>query len=123
AGTIVVGGSEKDLLPGAAALDKRLDGALRRAAETSRFKGKPGQFVELLAPVGMKAARVVLAGIGQPDKFDAPKAEKLAAGVVGRLLTSGEKDLAFNIDLPKGGKLKSAELAASLAMGAQLRSY
>jgi len=123
AGTIVVGGSEKDLLPAAAALDKRLNGALRRAAETSRFKGKPGQFVEILAPAGMKAARVVLAGIGQPDKFDAPKAEKLAAGIVSRLLTSGEKDLAFNIDLPKGGKLKSAELAASLAMGAQLRSY
>src|SRR5581483_11036264 len=122
-GTVVVGASDKDLLPAAAALDKRLGGALRRAAEASRFKGKTGQFVELLAPTGMKAARVVLAGIGQPDKFNAPQAEKLAAGVVGRLLTSGEKELAFNIDQPKGAKLKAQELAAHLAMGTQLRSY
>src|SRR3954454_1470253 len=123
AGTIVVGGSDKDLLPAASALDKRLNGALRRAAGASRFKGKAGQFVELLAPAGMKAARVVLAGVGQPDKFGAPQAERLAAGVVGRLLTSGERDLTFESDAPKGAKVKAAELAAHLAMGAQLRSY
>jgi leucyl aminopeptidase len=122
-GAVAVGASEAGLQPSAAALDKSLGGALTRGMESSRFKGKPGQVLELLAPSGARCSRVVLVGIGGADKFDAPAAEKLAAAVVGRLLTSGEKELAFAIDLPKGAKLKAAQLAAHLAMGAQLRSY
>src|SRR4051812_28740693 len=119
AGTIAVGATERDLLPAAQAIDRQLNGALRRAAETSRFKGKPGQVVELLAPSGIQASRILLVGIGPADKFDGPAAEKLAAAAVARLLTSGEKNLLFRIDLPKGAKLKPQYLAAHLALGAQ----
>jgi leucyl aminopeptidase len=122
-GAVAVGAAEAGLLPSAVALDKSLGGALIRAMGSSRFKGKAGQVLELLAPSGGRSSRIVLAGIGQADKFDAPAAEKLAAGVVGRLLTSGEKELTFAIDVPRGAKLKPAQLAAHLAMGAQLRSY
>ncbi len=123
AGTIVVGATERDLLPAAQAIDRQTNGALRRAAEASRFKGKPGQVVELLAPSGVQNARILLTGTGAADKFDGPAAEKLAAGVVGRLLTSGEKELLFRIDLPKGANLKPQQLALHLALGAKLRSY
>jgi leucyl aminopeptidase len=123
AGTIAVGATERDLLPAAQAIDRQLNGTLRRAAETSRFKGKPGQVVELLAPSGIQASRVLLVCTGPADKFDGPAAEKLAAGAVARLLTSGEKNLLFRIDLPKGAKLKPQQLAAHLALGAQLRGY
>ncbi len=122
-GAVAVGAAEAGLLPSAATLDKSLGGALGRAMGSSRFKGKAGQVLELLAPSGGRFSRVVLVGIGRADKFDVAAVEKLAAAVVGRLLTSGEKELAFAIDLPKGGKLKAAQLAAHLAMGAQLRSY
>jgi leucyl aminopeptidase len=122
-GTLVVGATENGLLPGALALDKRVTGALERALETSRFKGKPGQMVELLAPSGMQASRIIVAGLGKGEKFDGQSAERLAAGVVGRLLTSGEKEITFAVDLPKGAKTKSAQLATHLALGAQLRGY
>ena len=123
AGALVVGSSERELLPEAAALDKRLGGALRRAMEASRFKGRVGDAIELLAPSGLAASRVILAGTGPGAKFDKSGAERLAAGVVGRLLASGEKQLTFSIDVPKGSKLKPAQAATHLAMGAQLRSY
>jgi leucyl aminopeptidase len=123
AGAIVVGATERDLLPAAQTIDRQTNGALRRAAEATRFKGKAGQIVELLAPSGVQASRILLAGIGPADKFDGPAAEKLAAGAVARLLTSGEKALIFRIDVPKGAKVKPQQLAAHLALGAKLRSY
>ena len=122
-GTLVVAASERDFLSNAAALDKRLSGALRRAAEASRFKGKAGQAFELLAPAGVPASRILLIGVGNAERFDAPAAEKLAATAVARVLTSGEKTLTFAVDLPKGSKLKAAQLATHLALGAQLRGY
>ena len=123
-GTVVVAATEgPELLPAAAALDKDTGGALGRAVKNSRFKGKAGQIVELLSPVGVKAARILLLGAGKASAFDGTAAETLAASAVGRLLTGGETDMAFAIDLPKGAKLKPAAFAAHLAMGAKMRSY
>src|SRR3954453_21877639 len=87
AGTIAIAATEEGLLPSAAAVDKEAGGALRRAMESSRFKGKAGQVLELLAPSGVQASRILLVGTGAAKKFDLRAAEKLAAGVVARLLT------------------------------------
>jgi len=107
----------------AARSDEAAGGALKRALTFSRFKGQPGQTIELLAPAGVNSSRIVLAGLGKGEKFDGAAAERLAAGVVGRLLASGEETLTFAVDLPKRSKLSEAELATHLALGAQLRSY
>ncbi|HEX3943538.1 MAG TPA: leucyl aminopeptidase [Rhizomicrobium sp.] len=122
-GALVVGGSEKELLPAASDLDRRLGGVLGRAAEATRFKGKLGQMIELLAPTGIQASRVLVVGIGRAEKFDGPTAEKVGAAAVSRLLTSGETDVTFLIDSPRDAKSKPGQLAAHIALGAQLRSY
>jgi leucyl aminopeptidase len=89
----------------------------------SRFSGKPGQILELVAPAGMKASRLLLAGLGKTAKFDGHAAERLGASVVGKLFTSGERAITFAIDAPTGGAIDGAPLAAHIAMGARLRSY
>jgi leucyl aminopeptidase len=123
-GAITVGVSEGNVLAGVAdRADRVTGGAIRRALSVSRFSGKTGQILELVAPTGMKSSRILLAGLGKPEKFDAPAAERLAAKVVGRLFTSGEKSLNFLIEAPKDAKITGAALAARLAMGARLRSY
>jgi leucyl aminopeptidase len=43
-------------------LDKKSKGLLDRAVEITGFKGKKEQTVDLLAPQGLKFARIVLAG-------------------------------------------------------------
>ena len=103
--------------------DKAAGGILIRALKTSRFKGKSNEILEVLAPEGIKATRLLLIGLGKPEEFDAAKAEVLAATVTGRLLASGETEAIFDIEVPKGSKLKAAVLAAHLALGARLRSY
>ena len=47
-------------------LDKATKGAIGRALEASRFKGGAEEFLTLLAPGGIDAARIILAGIGAP---------------------------------------------------------
>jgi leucyl aminopeptidase len=103
--------------------DSAAGGAVKRALAVSRFKGQVGQTLELLAPSGVKASRIVLAGLGKAETFDAAAAERLAATIVGRLLAVGEESLTFAVDCPAKAKIAPPELAAHLAFGALLRSY
>lgn len=107
----------------AAEADRMAGGALKRALDVSRFSGKLGQMLEVLAPAQVKASRILLVGLGAAEELDGLKAEQIAADVTGRLLSSGEKSIHFAVDRPRGLKLDDAELAAHLAMGVELRAY
>ena len=124
AGAYAFGVSEGGGLAGPAAqADALSGGALKRAMSVSRFSGKPGQILEIVAPAGMKASRLLLAGLGRAENFDARAVEKAAAGVVARLFASGETAVTFAFEAPKGAALKGAALAAHVGMGARLRCY
>ena len=70
-GALVVAAAESPaLLPAAVRLDKASGGALTRAQKYSRFTGKSGQFLEVLAPSGIKASRLVLVGLGKLTASD-----------------------------------------------------
>jgi len=111
------------LLPAAARADKASGGALGRAVKSSRFTGKSGQFLEVLAPAGLKASRLLLAGLGKAEELDEKALEVLGAQITGRLLASGERSASIEIDPPKAAKVKKGEIAAHLAFGARLKSY
>ena len=124
AGAWVVGAVEgAQLLPVAGRADKACGGALSRALKFSSFTGKAGQFLELVAPAGLKASRILLAGLGKPDSVDEKGLETLGAQIVARLYGAGETVASIELDVPKSSKVKKAELAAHLAFGARLRSY
>jgi leucyl aminopeptidase len=123
-GAWIVGALDGGTLTAAAQkADKAVGGALSRALRSNRFNGKSGQVLEILAPSGTKASRIILAGMGKASEFDGTKAEQLAAAINGRLSGAGETEATYEIDLPKGAKLKAGELAAHLALGARLRNY
>jgi leucyl aminopeptidase len=123
-GSLVVGATEgPELLVAAAKCDRAGKGALARALAACRFKGKPGQMVEILAPSGLGWSRILVMGLGKPADFDAAAAETLAARVVGRLKGGAEAAVVFDLSGLKGSNLKGAELAAHLALGAKLRTY
>jgi len=65
----------------------------------------------------------VLVGLGKAEALDEKVLEIIGAQVAARLLTAGEKSASFQIDAPKGCKVKKGEIAAHLAFGAKLRSY
>ena len=94
-----------------------LEGAAGQAAAASRFTGQKGQTLDILAPSGMDAARLVLVGAGKADAYDAMGAEHAAASAYAAVKTSGLTTL--RIELPNGGKAN----AARAALGVRLASY
>ena len=123
-GSWVVGATEgAELQPAAARADKASGGALSRGLKVSRFTGKPGQFLEVLAPAGLSASRILLVGMGKPETLDEKALETIGAQIAAKLQTLGAQSAVFDIDASKGVKAKGAEVAAHLAFGAKLRSY
>src|ERR1700761_7333544 len=95
-GALVVGVQADGIFsPAATDADKAAGGALKRAVSVSKFKGKPGQVLEVLAPSGLKASRVLLVGLGKGEEFKGPAAEKIGSSIVGKLFTAGGEDIAF----------------------------
>ncbi|HEY2035165.1 MAG TPA: leucyl aminopeptidase, partial [Rhizomicrobium sp.] len=125
AGALVVGVQVDGVFtPAAVEADKATGGALKRAVGAStKFTGKTGQVVEVLAPQGLKASRVLLVGLGKGEDFKTGSAERLGASVVARLYTAGVDAIVFAVDAPKGSKFRPGVLASHIAMGAKLRSY
>jgi leucyl aminopeptidase len=123
-GVWVVGATEGPaLLPAAVRADKAAGGAIRRALSVSRFTGKSAQVLEVLAPAGVKATRILVVGLGKAEDFDANRAEAVAAAAIAKLSMTAEAEVSLDIDAPKGAKAKGANLAAHLAMGVKLKSY
>ena len=123
-GAVAVGViEENELTAAAAALDKRSHGALTKAISASRFRGKTGDLLSVLAPAGLAARRVVLVGLGKADALDALKLQAAGSGVVCHLRDSGETAAAVVVEGIKGDKMKPAEVAANVAFGARLAAY
>src|SRR5262245_53166172 len=104
-------------------LDKSTKGAITRALDASRFKGGAEEFLTILAPAGVEVARIVVAGIGSPAKYDALAAQSLGGRLVSAINSTGEKDVTVWIEAIGDMKLEEAAFAANVAYGARLRFY
>ena len=102
--------------------DKASGGALSRALKFSRFTGKSGELLDVAAPAGLTASRLLLVGLGKADALDEKGLEVIGAQIAARLNGLGETVATFEVEAPKA-KVKSGEIAAHLAFGAMLRSY
>lgn len=123
-GTLVVGiAADRALTASAAVLDARIGGAISRAVAASRFTGKSGETLEILAPAGIDASRVVLLGLGKLTELDEGKAESLGASLFAAVKGQLEKDVAVAVDPVVGSNLSAQEIAAEIGYGFYLRSY
>jgi leucyl aminopeptidase len=101
----------------AAALDAITAGALSRAIAGSRFTGAAGQTLDILAPHGLEAARIVLVGAGPREKLDARAVELAAAHAYKAVATSGVETLVLDL------VGIAPDLAAAAAFGVRLAAY
>ncbi|MFQ5772949.1 MAG: leucyl aminopeptidase [Kiloniellaceae bacterium] len=109
--------------PTAARLDKATGGALARAMKQSRFKGKKGQVLDILAPAGLGNSRVLLVGLGKPGELKDVDLEHLGGAVVAHLSGTGEQEVAIMVDGIKEFAQSPPDRAARYGLGALLRSY
>ena len=64
----LLAGPEFTLASTARGLDERTKGGLKKAARAADFTGKAKTSIEILAPAGTDAARLLLIGAGRPSK-------------------------------------------------------
>ena len=58
---------------------------IKRAAAASDFKGKSGSALDILAPQGLKAARLIVSGTGKAGSVKEEDFIKLGGAVTGKL--------------------------------------
>jgi len=117
-GALAVLAFEGDIVSGPVAdLNAVTGGSIARALAGARFTGAAGQTLDILAPHGLDAARLVLVGAGPKDKFDDRAAELAAAQAYQAVKTSGADTLVIRLS-----GLSAAE-AAQAALGVRLAAY
>ena len=111
------------LSPSAKELDTATEGALTKAIEASRYSGKKGELLELLAPAKVQNSRILLAGIGDPAEIADSDLENLGGSIYNHLASCGEKEAVVMVDTVESAALDGPDRAAHGAYGALLRSY
>jgi leucyl aminopeptidase len=103
----------------AKALGATLD-TVKRAAATSQFKGKSGSTLDLLAPEGLKVARLIVIGAGKASAIKDHDLLKLGGAIAGKI-GAGSDAVTVMAELPTGSLGPSQ--AAAVASGIRLRAY
>ncbi len=101
------------------ALGKATD-LVKRAAAASQFKGKSGAALDILAPEGLKASRLIVIGTGKASALKINDFLKFG-GVVSGKLGAGKDGATIMAELP-GGAMSNEQLVA-VASGVRLRAY
>ena len=120
-GTLVVlvdaalkpGGAVADLLPGLGAL-------IQRAAGVMAFKGKPQSALEIAAPHGVAAERLLVAGMGDGKAKEPTDFVTLGGFVMGKLGAATEATVLFD---PPSAPAAAADAAADFMLGMRMRGY
>ena len=104
-------------------LDEKAHGQLLKAAEAGEFKGRSKQSVEILAPAGVAAKRVVLIGCGKPAECKENDWVLLGGAALGQITARKCDTASLVVEIDDGTDETAAEIAALVAQGAQLRHY
>jgi leucyl aminopeptidase len=76
-------------------LDQLTGGLLRRLVQSGELTGKTLEFTLIHAPVGLKAARLLLVGAGKRDQFNSAAIRKLAGAALRHLKSRGVHKFVF----------------------------
>jgi len=112
-----------DALKFGAATRKALGSAadtVKRAAAANQFKGKSGAALDILAPEGIKAARLIVVGLGKPSELNEKDFLKFG-GVTAGKLNAASDSVTIIAELPDDAM--APDQAAGIASGVRLRAY
>jgi leucyl aminopeptidase len=123
---VVFVGADLALGARAKALVKDAQGQIERAAAAAKFKGKAGSALEIFAPVGVSASRLLLLGVGPGNSDESDKPAKFEdfltlGGQTAAKLGQGAAAIVL-LDLPEA-PAEPAEAASQFALGGWLRAY
>ena len=92
-----------------------------RAAAADRFKGKNGSALDIVAPLGLEATRLVVVGVGKARDLKTRDFVKLGGAVMGRI-PAAAGEVTILVDLP-GGLAEAGSGRRSRARRSTARLY
>jgi leucyl aminopeptidase len=98
----------------------RMGDVLRRAAAADRFTGKNGSSLDVIAPAGLDAPRLVVIGTGKESELKPDDFVKLGGVAMGKVPNAAASATIF---AEFGSGAIKADRVADLALGARLRAY
>jgi leucyl aminopeptidase len=106
-------------------LNRGLDGALEQACRDEDFKGKPGQVVIFNARGGLAAKRILVAGLGERERYSPETARQFAGTSARAALKVGAKAMALQLSVPDAPAPADRVIALvrALAEGTSLGIY
>ena len=125
AGAVVVNLFEGVESPGGAtgAADRALDGAISALIADGEITGKKGEVTVVHTLGKMPAARVVVAGLGKREEFNAEVVRQVSGTVCRRLRSAGVRRMATILHGAGIGGMETAESAQAVAEGSLLGLY
>ena len=93
---------------------------IKRAAATNQFKGKSGAVLDILAPEGIKAERLLVVGAGKPSDLKEKDFLRFGGVTAGKLNAASDA-VTLIAELPDGAM--QPDQAAAIASGIRLRAY
>jgi leucyl aminopeptidase len=111
--------------PGGAtgAVDRALDGLLSRLIREEGFEGKPGQTLLVHTQGRLPAARVILTGLGEPEKLDLDTVRRASAAALRRARDARARRVATIVHGAGAGGMAPARAAQATVEGAVLGTY
>ena len=103
------------LRPSAVPVDRQAGGAVSRAVATGRFSGKKDQILDIVAPAGLKADRIIALGVGSQEGLSTLDRQKLGGATAAHCNKVGVRHIAI--------PTTDAEAVADFLHGMTLRSY
>jgi leucyl aminopeptidase len=123
-GTIAVSVFKDGVLSSSAKeIDRLSKKMVARAIAASRFIGKSGEILEIPAPSGIDAQRLILFGLGEKKELTLRDLENAGGALLKRSNANGEKIITVIVDDISITKFSDAEATAHLGYGAKLADY
>src|SRR5215470_957367 len=104
-----------------AEIDKSAAGLLRKLATSGELTGKTLEFTLVHAPAGLKAARLLLVGVGKKEQFNSAMLRKIAGAALRYLKARSVKNLALLVREGAATE-ESAQVIAEGALAADFES-
>ncbi len=104
-------------------VDRKIGGAVSSAMKSSKFQGKLGQCISILAPANIKLDRIVVFGLGKERNLDRNGLELLGSKVFQQLDTDQIKTAVLYIEDINNKEVNIDDSGPQIAFGAKLSSY